>query len=150
MYINYKITYINIYIYYIHYIIYILSYIISYYIFIFLSYIIWYCLIYYNIFFFSLLLFPYPTKIFSWRTNGFLLMPDEKELFAQQLGQILEYAERLQDVDTTNVSENWQPVTKSSELRSDNCLPSLETETVLAKAPERGPHGLFRVPKVIG
>ena len=78
------------------------------------------------------------------------LTTDEKELFAQQLGQILEYAERLQDVDTTNVSENSHPVTKSSELRSDNCLPSLETETVLAKAPERGPHGLFRVPKVIG
>ena len=78
------------------------------------------------------------------------LSADEQELFTRQLAQILEYAERLQDVDTTNVSATWDPGKGFGPLRPDTPGPSLPTDDALANAPAPGPRGLFRVPKVIG
>ena len=40
------------------------------------------------------------------------LTAEEKKLFARQLAQILGYAERLQEVETTNVSADWRPVSE--------------------------------------
>ena len=73
----------------------------------------------------------------------------EKELFTSQLAQVLEYAKRLQEVDTTSISATWHPVAEVQPLRSDNLQSSLTTEEALANAPMPGPRGLFRVPKVI-
>ena len=78
------------------------------------------------------------------------LTTDERKLFTQQLAQILEYAERLQDVDTTNVAATWHPGAEVGRLRQDTPRPSLTTDDALANAPTPGPRGLFRVPKVIG
>ena len=78
------------------------------------------------------------------------LTEDETELFTKQLGQILEYAERLQDVDTSGVSATWHPGAASGTLRPDVPRPSLTRHDALANAPEASPEGLFRVPKVIG
>ena len=78
------------------------------------------------------------------------LTPDETVLFARQLGQILEYAARLQDVDTSNASTTWHPPAEAVSLRSDTVRASLTTDEALANAPAPGPRGLFRVPKVIG
>ena len=77
------------------------------------------------------------------------LTEDEKELFTGQLAQILEYAERLQNVDTSAITDTWHPGT-SAGLRPDMLRPSLEREDALANAPDTSPEGLFRVPKVIG
>ena len=78
------------------------------------------------------------------------LTADEKEIFTRQLARILEYAERLQEVDTAHVPATWHPVADVSPLRSDTPRSSLETDAALANAPETGPRGLFQVPKVIG
>ncbi|MCE2543383.1 MAG: Asp-tRNA(Asn)/Glu-tRNA(Gln) amidotransferase subunit GatC [Acidobacteria bacterium] len=73
----------------------------------------------------------------------------EVALFTTQLTQILEYAERLKEVDTSAVSATWHPGAGAPDLRPDTERPSLPREAALAGAPERGPDGLFRVPKVI-
>ena len=73
----------------------------------------------------------------------------EVALFTTQLTQILDYAERLKEVDTSAVSATWHPGAGAPDLRPDTERPSLPREDALAGAPERGPEGLFRVPKVI-
>ena len=78
------------------------------------------------------------------------LTPDEKQLFARQLTQILDYAERLQEVETTDVSVTWHPVSEIASLRADERRESLSNEAALDNAPAPGPGGLFRVPRVIG
>ena len=78
------------------------------------------------------------------------LTESEQELFLQQLSQILDYAERLQDVETTDVPPTWHPESGLRPLRQDIPKPSLSTEDALSNAPAPGPRNLFRVPKVIG
>jgi aspartyl-tRNA(Asn)/glutamyl-tRNA(Gln) amidotransferase subunit C len=80
------------------------------------------------------------------------LTDDEVELFTGQLADILEYADRLQAVDTASVSATWHPMPFSSPLREDVVRDSLSPVEALANAPDPapGPLALFRVPKVIG
>ena len=78
------------------------------------------------------------------------LTEDETTLFTRQLAQILEYAERLQQVDTTSVSATWHPRATETPLRPDVLRPSLTPEDALANAPDAASNGLFKVPKVIG
>jgi len=80
------------------------------------------------------------------------LTTDETELFTRQLGAILEYAERLQEVDTDDITSTWNPSDIQSPLRRDDVRASLPSEDALSNAPDatvRGP-AFFRVPKVIG
>ena len=78
------------------------------------------------------------------------LTADETALLAKQLGQILEYAERLREVDTTAVAAAWRPPGGAAALREDVPRPSLARDDALAGAPDAADGGLFRVPKVIG
>ena len=78
------------------------------------------------------------------------LTADETALFTGQLAQILEYAERLREVDTSQVSATWHPRGGAAALRDDVRRPSLARDDALAGAPDAAPEGLFRVPKVIG
>ena len=78
------------------------------------------------------------------------LTEDETEVFTRQLAQILEYAERLDEIDTEAVTATWHPGTTAAPLRSDVQRPSLAREEALANAPDAAPDGFFRVPKVIG
>ena len=74
----------------------------------------------------------------------------ELELFASQLGSILEYANQVQRIDTTGVPPTASVVTDESE-REDRLRPSLEREDALANAPDGHlDAGLFKVPRVIG
>jgi aspartyl-tRNA(Asn)/glutamyl-tRNA(Gln) amidotransferase subunit C len=78
---------------------------------------------------------------------------DERELdlFARQLGDILEYARQVQQIDTTGVPPTASVVTRHPADRPDEVEPSLDRETALANAPDPAPGaGLFRVPRVIG
>lgn len=78
------------------------------------------------------------------------LSDDELELFASQLGKILEYAEQVQQIDTTGVPPTASVVTAVTE-REDVVRPSLDRDAVLGNAPDAHPTaGLFRVPRVIG
>ena len=78
------------------------------------------------------------------------LTEDETELFTKQLDRILEYADRLQEVDVSVESNTWHPGTSFPDLRTDTLRPSLARNDALANAPDAVSDGLFRVPKVLG
>ena len=75
----------------------------------------------------------------------------EIELFARQLGEILEYANQVQQIDTAGVAPTATVVTRHSADRPDVVQPSLDRADALANAPDGTPEvGLFKVPRVIG
>lgn len=79
------------------------------------------------------------------------LTGEEVKKFQPQLAAILEYVQKLNGLDTTNVEPMAQVLASESpnaSLRADEVVPSLPPDTALANAPESGP-GLFKVPRVI-
>lgn len=72
----------------------------------------------------------------------------EKERFAQQLGQILAYAQRLQQLDLTGVEPLAHVLGVTNVLRPDEVRPSLSQADVLANGPDVE-NGCFRVPRVV-
>ena len=79
------------------------------------------------------------------------LSDSEIELFAKQLGEILEYATQVQNIDTTGVPPTASVVTRHSADRPDVVAGSLDRPDALANAPDASLHaGLFKVPRVIG
>ena len=78
------------------------------------------------------------------------LTPAEVELFAQQLADILAYAETVQEVETGGVPPTLHPLGDGAHWREDEPQPSLDRETVLRHAPGASTRaGLFKVPKVL-
>lgn len=79
------------------------------------------------------------------------LRDDEIALFARQLGEILEYANQLQQIDTTGVPPTESVIGTRVIDRPDLLAPGLDRDLALANAPDGAPDaGLFRVPRVIG
>ena len=82
------------------------------------------------------------------------LDPSETETFARQLGDILEYATQVQQIDTTGIPPTASPasvVTRHPSDRADEVRPSLDRDQVLSNAPDASREaGLFKVPRVIG
>src|SRR5580765_1697505 len=75
----------------------------------------------------------------------------EIELFARQLGDILDYANQVQSIDTTGVPPTASVAIRHSADRADLVLPSLDRADALANAPDGSlDAGLFKVPRVIG
>ena len=64
------------------------------------------------------------------------LDPAEIDLFARQLGDILNYAEQVQQVDTTGVPATASVLTRPAAEREDQILPSLDRDEALANAPD--------------
>ena len=76
---------------------------------------------------------------------------DEIDLFARQLGDILAYAEVVQQIDTTGVPPTASVTDGHSADRSDEVGPCLDREEALAAAPDPAlDAGFFKVPRVIG
>jgi aspartyl-tRNA(Asn)/glutamyl-tRNA(Gln) amidotransferase subunit C len=71
------------------------------------------------------------------------------EMFSRQLGSILGYVDKLQELDTTAVEPMVHPTELRNVLAEDAAAASLTTEQALANAPDRDEH-FFKVPKVIG
>ena len=65
------------------------------------------------------------------------LTEEETELFAEQLSEILDYAQRLNQLDTEAIPPTAQVLDRSNVLREDQVAPSLPTGEVLANAPRR-------------
>jgi len=81
------------------------------------------------------------------------LEPQEVELFAKQLGDVLTHVEELKQIDTTGVSPTSYGVAPQGAEREDAVRESLPIADVLANAPEREKSregGFFKVPRVIG
>lgn len=78
------------------------------------------------------------------------LTTDEVDLFARQLGDILNYVDELRALDTTGVEPTSHPLLAGPVWRADELVPSLDRETLLQGAPGASPRaGLFKVPKVL-
>ena len=73
----------------------------------------------------------------------------ETERFTKQLGEILSYFDRLNEIDTTGVPATTHPVPSSPNMRADDPQPSMTPEETMANAPDHDANGRFRVPKVI-
>jgi aspartyl-tRNA(Asn)/glutamyl-tRNA(Gln) amidotransferase subunit C len=79
------------------------------------------------------------------------LSDEEKDLYARQLGEILDYAAQVQAVDTTDVAPTAQAVIATAAWREDRPAASLPREDVLRSAPAADlAAGLFKVPRVLG
>jgi aspartyl-tRNA(Asn)/glutamyl-tRNA(Gln) amidotransferase subunit C len=79
------------------------------------------------------------------------LTDEEKELFTRQLAEILAYAERVQQIDTSGVPATAHVDAHRHVERDDVVTPSLSLADVLVNAPEANREaGLFKVPRVIG
>jgi len=72
----------------------------------------------------------------------------EKELYRQQLSAILDYAARLQALDTSGIPPTASVLPPRSVLRPDVAQPGLERDALLRNAPE-AEAGQFKVPPVL-
>ena len=72
----------------------------------------------------------------------------ETEIFTDQLGNILEYIEKLNELDTDNVEPTSHVLEISTPLREDKVVNWLSIEEVLQNAPE-SEDDFFVVPQVI-
>lgn len=72
----------------------------------------------------------------------------EKEKFTEQLNAILEYADALKKLDTTNVQPTAHPLPINNVFREDAARPSITNGEALSNAPEQE-DGFFKVPKIV-
>ena len=76
------------------------------------------------------------------------LTDQEKELFREQLSSILDYARRLQQLDTGDIAPTATVLPLENVMRDDQVRPSLPLADVLANAP-RVEDDCFQVPLVL-
>ena len=70
------------------------------------------------------------------------------ERFAGQIDNILEYVDKLKQVDTQGVAPTSHAISKTNAFREDDVIEHLDRELSLANAPEKE-DGAFLVPRVI-
>ena len=73
---------------------------------------------------------------------------EDKQKLAEQLGRILEYIEKLNELNTESVESTSHVIPVKNVLRPDSPIPSLSRDEALANAPSQV-NGLFEVPKII-
>jgi aspartyl-tRNA(Asn)/glutamyl-tRNA(Gln) amidotransferase subunit C len=76
------------------------------------------------------------------------LSPDEEKKLGAQLGNILGYIKKLEELDVTHVEPTAHAVPMVNVTRPDAVAPSLSHEEALRNAPRQG-GGLFIVPKIV-
>jgi len=76
------------------------------------------------------------------------LSEQDRERFAEQLGRILEYCARLNELPLADVPPTSHVMPITNVLRDDAATPSLDRDEVLAAAPAHEA-GFFCVPKVL-
>ncbi|MFN4111334.1 MAG: Asp-tRNA(Asn)/Glu-tRNA(Gln) amidotransferase subunit GatC [Ignavibacteria bacterium] len=76
------------------------------------------------------------------------LKEDEIEKFQKELNQILEYIEKLNEVDTSNVEPLSHPLPTINVFREDKVQGSIPREEALKNAPD-ATEEFFKVPRVI-
>ena len=73
----------------------------------------------------------------------------EKEVFSEQLSQILTFVNQLREVDTEGIPQTATTSTQANVLREDVTSPCLSVEKATSNAPQTD-EGFFVVPKIIG
>ena len=76
------------------------------------------------------------------------LSPEEEAIFTEQMNAILQYAEKLNELDTENVQPTTHVLQVSNVMRDDVVKESLSQEEALLNAPE-DEDGHFKVPAVL-
>ena len=76
------------------------------------------------------------------------LTPDEEKKLATQLGGILGYIEKLNELDVTGIEPTAHAVPLVNVTRTDEVRPSLPHEEAMRNAPRQA-NGLFMVPKIV-
>lgn len=76
------------------------------------------------------------------------LSEDEVEKFSKQLSEILDYVEKLDELDTEEIVPTAYTIPVKNVLRDDEIEESLELQKVLKNAPE-SKDNQFRVPKIM-
>ena len=76
------------------------------------------------------------------------LTPEEEARLGSQLGDILSYVKKLEELDISDVEPMAHAVPLDNVLRADEVQPSITNEEALANAPKKA-KGLFVVPKIV-
>ena len=76
------------------------------------------------------------------------LSDEETELFRKQLGDVLKYAEKLREVDVSNVEAAAHALPIFNVFREDAPRDWFTAQQALSNAPRQA-NGLFIVPKVV-
>ncbi len=76
------------------------------------------------------------------------LTDEETELFQKQLGDVLKYAEKLREVDVSNVEAATHALPIFNVFREDAPRDWFTAQQALSNAPRQA-NGLFIVPKVV-
>lgn len=76
------------------------------------------------------------------------LTPEEEQKFGAQLGQVLGYIAKLNELDVSNVEPTAHAVPLVNITRPDEPRPSISNEEALRNAPSKA-NGLFMVPKIV-
>ncbi len=76
------------------------------------------------------------------------LTPEEEQRIGAQLGQILDYIEKLKEVDVSGVEPTAHAFPLINVTRPDEVRPSISNEDALRNAPAHA-NGLIIVPKIV-
>ncbi len=76
------------------------------------------------------------------------LSKEEEEKAEVDLGKILNYIDKLNELDTTDVEAISHPFAFTNNFRDDVLVESADRETILANAPVKK-DGCFKVPKTV-
>jgi aspartyl-tRNA(Asn)/glutamyl-tRNA(Gln) amidotransferase subunit C len=76
------------------------------------------------------------------------LSEEEKALFGTQLSSILDYMEKLNELDTRNIEPTSHVLSLNNVMRDDIPTPSIMREDALMNAPS-GKEKFYKVPKII-
>lgn len=76
------------------------------------------------------------------------LAANDVEMFAEQIGEILEYVDTLNSINTDGVEQTTHAIALSNAFRNDDQKEDTDRAMTLANAPEQE-DGAFIVPKII-
>lgn len=76
------------------------------------------------------------------------LTEEEKSRYGSQLDNILQYVEKLNELDTAGIEPTSHVIAISNVMREDRVRPSLNREDALMNAPDKT-DAFYRVPKII-
>ncbi len=76
------------------------------------------------------------------------LSEDEKNKAQSDLNRILDYIDKLAELDTADIEPLSHPFEFTNNFREDEAKPSADRELILKNAPEKK-DGCFKVPKTV-
>lgn len=76
------------------------------------------------------------------------LTEEEKELYTIQLNEILEYFNRLSEINTENIPPTYHVIGKVNVFREDEVQPSLQVDEALRNALKKR-NSFFEAPKIL-